>query len=244
MRASAVAIISSAPMVSGVVLATSATRVAAISAPSRISRRRSPSVTIPSSASADPTSARPNRPSVITMTASCIEASAATNGRSSTRIWSRTFINRRRPSAPPGCVIAKSVSAKPRASISATEMASPRTRVFIDDVVGARFSGHASRSTEISRTMRAAFARLLPAPAVSAMICASSRWNAGRRRKISSVSPEFEIRITTSLLRTMPRSPWIASAGCKNSDGVPVDASVAAILRPIRPDLPIPQITT
>src|SRR5262245_59201655 len=38
----------------------------------------------------------------------------------------------------------------------------------------------------------------------------------------------------------MPRSPWLASAGCTKNEGVPVEASVAAILRPICPDLPMP----
>ena len=40
----------------------------------------------------------------------------------------------------------------------------------------------------------------------------------------------------------MPRSPWNASPGCRKKLGVPVLASVAAILRPTRPDLPIPVI--
>ena len=42
----------------------------------------------------------------------------------------------------------------------------------------------------------------------------------------------------------MPRSPWLASAGCTNSAGVPVEASVAAILRPTWPLLPMPITTT
>src|SRR5262249_44582429 len=42
----------------------------------------------------------------------------------------------------------------------------------------------------------------------------------------------------------MPRSPWLASAGCTKNDGVPVGASVAAILRPTWPDLPIPETIT
>jgi len=31
----------------------------------------------------------------------------------------------------------------------------------------------------------------------------------------------------------MPRSPWLASPGCTKNDGVPVEASVAAILRDV-----------
>ena len=42
----------------------------------------------------------------------------------------------------------------------------------------------------------------------------------------------------------MPRSPWLASAGCTNIAGVPVEASVAAILRPTWPLLPMPITTT
>ena len=42
----------------------------------------------------------------------------------------------------------------------------------------------------------------------------------------------------------MPRSPWLASAGCTNCAGVPVLAKVAAILRAIWPDLPMPETIT
>ena len=42
----------------------------------------------------------------------------------------------------------------------------------------------------------------------------------------------------------MPRSPWLASAGWTNSAGVPVEASVAAILRATWPLLPMPVTTT
>ena len=38
----------------------------------------------------------------------------------------------------------------------------------------------------------------------------------------------------------MPRSPWLASLGCTKKAGVPVEAKVAAILRPTWPDLPMP----
>ena len=42
----------------------------------------------------------------------------------------------------------------------------------------------------------------------------------------------------------MPRSPWLASPGCTKKAGVPVEASVAAILRATWPDLPMPLTTT
>ena len=43
-----------------------------------------------------------------------------------------------------------------------------------------------------------------------------------------------------SSFEIMPKSPWKASPGWRKKLGVPVEASVAAILRPTRPDLPIP----
>ncbi|MNK99578.1 hypothetical protein D3C87_1199820 [compost metagenome] len=60
----------------------------------------------------------------------------------------------------------------------------------------------------------------------------------------SAVSPELENAISTSSRVIMPRSPWLASAGCTKNDGVPVEASVAATLRPMWPDLPMPDTTT
>ena len=42
----------------------------------------------------------------------------------------------------------------------------------------------------------------------------------------------------------IPRSPCSASAGCKKTEGVPVEENVAAIFRPINPDLPMPVTTT
>ncbi len=48
----------------------------------------------------------------------------------------------------------------------------------------------------------------------------------------------------TSPRANIPKSPCNASAGCRKNDGVPVLESVAEILRPIRPDLPIPVTAT
>jgi hypothetical protein len=42
----------------------------------------------------------------------------------------------------------------------------------------------------------------------------------------------------------MPMSPWLASAACMKKEGVPVEASVAAILPAMCPDFPIPQTMT
>jgi len=66
----------------------------------------------------------------------------------------------------------------------------------------------------------------------------------GRMVRISSVSPELEMASTASLAVIMPRSPWLASPGWTKKAGVPVLASVAAILPPMWPDLPMPSTTT
>jgi hypothetical protein len=47
----------------------------------------------------------------------------------------------------------------------------------------------------------------------------------------------------TSCSVIMPRSPWLASAGCTKNAGVPVLARVEAILLATCPDLPIPLTT-
>ncbi len=65
----------------------------------------------------------------------------------------------------------------------------------------------------------------------------------GRIVTISLVPPEFEMASTTSCAVIMPRSPWLASPGCTKNAGVPALASVAAILRPTWPDLPMPVTT-
>ena len=51
--------------------------------------------------------------------------------------------------------------------------------------------------------------------------------------KSSLLSPELEIKIKISFLAIMPKSPWLASLGCKKNAEVPVEAKVAAILLPI-----------
>ena len=49
----------------------------------------------------------------------------------------------------------------------------------------------------------------------------------GMIRMISSVSPLFDSAITVSCLWMRPMSPWTASAGCTDIDGVPVEATAA-----------------
>src|SRR6185437_13521942 len=62
--------------------------------------------------------------------------------------------------------------------------------------------------------------------------------------RISSVSPLAESAITTSPCANIPRSPCKASTGCMYNDGVPVELSVAAILRAMMPLFPMPVTTT
>ena len=57
-------------------------------------------------------------------------------------------------------------------------------------------------------------------------------------------SPLHDMANTMSSVVTMPRSPWLASLGCTNIAGVPVEASVDASLRPMWPLLPIPVMIT
>src|SRR5436190_8937481 len=57
----------------------------------------------------------------------------------------------------------------------------------------------------------------------------------------SSDAPLFESRIATSSRLTSPRSPCSESAGWRNEAGLPVEVKVAAIFRPMSPDLPRPE---
>ena len=57
-------------------------------------------------------------------------------------------------------------------------------------------------------------------------------------------SPEKLNANTTSRGVIMPRSPCMPSEGWTKVDGVPVEARVAVILRPINPDFPTPRTTT
>src|SRR6185312_16027947 len=77
-----------------------------------------------------------------------------------------------------------------------------------------------------------------------AMMLTPNRRSCSSSGNSSSVAPLFEKRMATSDGPTMPRSPCTLSTGCRNMAGVPVDVSVAAILRPISPDLPTPATIT
>ncbi len=58
------------------------------------------------------------------------------------------------------------------------------------------------------------------------------------------MSPLFETARSTSPFTMRPRSPWIASAGWRKSEGLPVEASVAEIFWAMIPLLPMPVATT
>jgi len=87
------------------------------------------------------------------------------------------------------------------------------------------------------RSRRASVDFTLPVMAIS---FAPIRRMASSSRTSSSVSPLCDSAITTSSSRIAPRSPWMASAGWRNQADVPVLVNVAAILRQMIPDLPMP----
>jgi hypothetical protein len=111
-------------------------------------------------------------------------------------------------------------------------------------VLGARPREHASWSGPKSMTIVAAAAKVLSVRPVMAMIGTFKASNDGSRRITSSVSPLWERISITSSRCTRPRSPWTASAGCRQWLRVPVDARVAMIFCPTRPALPIPDTIT
>src|SRR5580704_987412 len=164
------------------------------------------------------------------------------------------------PSFPPGCRFAKSSSLKPRFSDRATASASPNASMVVVDAVGASPREQASLATEQSSATSAASAsvespdrvrRALP-PGSPAQIASPvmlisgtcSRLIVASSRRISSVSPLADSASTTSPRTTIPRSPCTASTGCMNNAGVPIELSVAAILRAMIPLLPMPVTTT
>ena len=216
------------------------------STPVSISRRKSPSVKIPSRRCwASVTAAAPRPLTLISRISSPRLASGRTAGTAwPWRITSATRVSSLRPSAPPGCERAKSSGLKPRACSSATASASPMASWAVVLAVGAKFSGQASWATLVSSTMSACCASEDCALPVSATSITCKRRRVGKIALSSALSPLLEIASTTSADVIMPRSPWLASPGCTNMAGVPVDARVAAILRPMWPLLPMPITTT
>ena len=136
-------------------------------------RRRSPSVTIPTSppaASTTPTTPNPLR--VISRSASPIGAPEAMSGISSPACMRSATLASRAPRRPPGCRPAKSSGVKARLSISATASASPRASVIVVEVVGARPTEQASGAGGSRRAMSAARSSVesaFPATPISGM---------------------------------------------------------------------------
>ena len=154
-----------------------------------------------------------------------------------------TCNNKRLPKAPAGCERAKSSEVNPRASNNATANASPKAKVAVVLDVGARPKGHASWILpNVSAT--SAFCGIGPRSSPLMVIKGTPKYLIkGISIMISSLLPEFEIAISTSPATNIPKSPCPASPGCIKNDGVPVEANVAAIFRPICPDLPMPVMT-
>src|SRR5690606_1975176 len=209
-------------------------------------RRRSPSVETPARPpSSSSTTVMPSPFWVISSSASRSEVPRLTCGSCAPLCMTcSTFSSRRRPSAPPGWEKAKSSAVKPRASSSAMANASPSTRLAVVDDVGARLSGQASAATLASRLTAAALASTEAGLPVMLIRVMPRRLISGSNVTISLVVPELESASTTSSRVIMPMSPWLASAGCTKNAAVPVLASVAAILLPMWPDLPMPTTTT
>ncbi len=139
--------------------------------------------------------------------------------------------SRRRPSAPAGCERAKSSAVKPRASSSATASASPSTSAVVVLEVGARPSGQASSGALASRCTSAIADRREPGRpviAIDAVALALERREDGQDLVGLAGIRQRQHHVASF---TMPRSPWLASPGCRKKAGVPVEDRVAAILR-------------
>ena len=176
--------------------------------------------------------------------ASCKLQCSLTTGKSCVCMMSCTRVKSRRPKAPAGCDKAKSALVKLRACNSATAKASPKANVAVVLEVGASPSGQASSDFPSVKAISADFGKN---PRLSRLMLIKgilSCLTTGISVRISSDSPEFEIAIKTSPATSIPKSPCPASPGCIKKAGVPVDANVAATLRPICPDFPIPVTTT
>ena len=110
--------------------------------------------------------------------------------------------------------------------------------------VGARPSGHASAATLVSSTTSAPRARGDAGSPLIAKTGSPSRRAGASSATSSGVRPLFDTARKASPRASMPMSPCRPSAACRKSAGVPVEASVAAILRQTMPDLPSPLTTT
>ena len=118
-----------------------------------------------------------------------------------------------RPSFPPGWKSAYSSLSNGRFASTVIASASPTARSTAVEAVGASPIGQASATSPMATTRSAARASGFARSRVTATTRAPIFFSAGSRRRISSVSPEFESAMTTSSFVIRPRSPWAASAG-------------------------------
>ena len=132
----------------------------------------------------------------------------------------------------------------PRRSIHTAARASPMAMATAVLAVGARFSGHTSRSTPASSTTSLPRANEESARPTMAMRPVPRRVRWGSTSSNSVVSPLLESSRQTSSAATTPRSPCSASVGLRNRAMSPIDENVAAILRATMPLLPTPVITS
>ena len=178
-------------------------------------RRKSPSVKTPISLPMTlVTAVMPSPPRVTSMIASLTAAWSLTQGSASPAcIRSSTFINRRRPKAPPGWEKAKSSAVKPRASNSAIASASPIASAAVVLDVGAKFSGQASRLTATVKCAWLAWPSGLSGLLLMPTSLLPRRASSGSIATTSPDEPELLSPMTTSSLVIMPMSPWLASPG-------------------------------
>ena len=209
-------------------------------------RRKSPSVNTPMGCSSSFTIAvRPKPFSVISVNATDNNSLSLTLGIAlPVRIISFTRTNKRLPILPPGCERAKSSAEKSRKSSTHTASASPSASAAVVLAVGDKPNGQASCDTSALKCTSDSLANVEFFAPVMLIIFAPRRLMVGTIFSSSSLSPEFDSAITTSPAVIIPRSPWLASAGCIKKAGVPVLARVAAIFPPTCPDLPMPLTTT
>ena len=110
-------------------------------------------------------------------------------------------------------------------SIIDTTNISPIIVIHVVDVVGVKPKGQISGLPPVCKTTSASWPSslvILPVIAITgiSLIKASARCI---NSTTSFVLPEFDIAIITSPSCIIPKSPCCDSAGCKNTDGVPVE---------------------
>ena len=209
-------------------------------------RRRSPSVTMPTSAppaSTTPTTPKPLR--LISISASAIGASGPISGISSPRV--HQVADRRQPRPePPARMQPAEVLRREGA------MLHQRHRQRVAERQRHRRRGGRRQPDRAGLRRRRQHERDVRLPDQRASRACPPRRSAGCRtagyRRSGRRAPASRPSSTAAAPRPraviIPRSPWLASAGCTNSAGVPVEASVAAILRATCPDLPMPETIT